>query len=84
MSDSTFNQFLSRGTSAQRLAYTPNPPTPVSGPLPGYLWFETDPPFNLYAWSGSVWLLIAAAIPGGIGAFMTAEQTDVQDWSVPR
>lgn len=54
MSDTTLNQFLSRGTSAQRIAYTPVPPTPAAGPSPGYSWFETDTGL-LYAWNGAAW-----------------------------
>lgn len=42
MTDSAFNQFVNYGTNADRLAYTPSPPTPASGPLPLYIWYETD------------------------------------------
>lgn len=42
MSDATLNRFLAYGTDAQRLAFTPAPPTPASGPSPAYVWFATD------------------------------------------
>lgn len=54
MADLTLNRFLARGTNAQRLAFTPDPPTPASGPSPTYLWYETDTG-NTYAWDGSAW-----------------------------
>lgn len=56
MTDSTLNRFLASGTNAQRLAFTPNPQTPASGPSPTYIWYETDTG-NTYAWkfSTSAW-----------------------------
>lgn len=42
MSDSTLNRFLASGTTAQRTAFTPSPPTPASGPNYGYFWWDTD------------------------------------------
>lgn len=41
-SDTTMNRFLARGTTAQRLAFTPSAPTPASGPLQGYFWYDSD------------------------------------------
>jgi hypothetical protein len=63
MTDSKLNQFLSRGTNAQRLAFTPSPPTPASGPSPTYLWYETDTGF-LFAYDGAAWHSVA---PGFVG-----------------
>ena len=60
MSDSKLNQFLARGTSAERVAFTPSPPTPASGPDPLYVWYETDTN-NTYVWDGSVWQLVSGA-----------------------
>lgn len=42
MTDSTLNRFVAEGTHTQRLAFTPTPPTPASGPAFGYFWLETD------------------------------------------
>jgi hypothetical protein len=55
MADSTLNSFLASGTSTERLAFTPNPPTPPSGPNPGYFWFETDTGIT-YSWNGTQWV----------------------------
>ena len=41
MTDSSLNAFLASGTTTARLAFTPSPPTPASGPSPGYLWWDT-------------------------------------------
>lgn len=68
MSDTTLNRFLSSGTHAQRLAFTPTQATPASGPSPTAFWFETDTG-NAYAWNfgTSAWVLL----PGSSGG--TAE-----------
>ena len=42
MADSTLNRFIASGTTAERTAFVPSPPTPASGPDPGYLWWDTD------------------------------------------
>lgn len=63
MADSTLNQFHSSGTTVERLAFTPTPPTPASGPDHGYTWFDTDLT-TLYAWDGAAW---QPAIVGGAG-----------------
>jgi hypothetical protein len=52
MTDSTLNRFLASGTNAERLAFTPNPPTPASGPSQSYLWHEEDTG-NTYCWNAS-------------------------------
>lgn len=56
MVDSTLNRFLASGTNAERLAFTPDPPVPASGPDPTYLWFETDTG-DSFAWDydGASW-----------------------------
>jgi len=41
MTDSILNAFLASGTTTARLVFTPSPPTPASGPSPGYLWWDT-------------------------------------------
>lgn len=67
MSDSTLNRFLASGTQAERLAFTPNPATPASGPDPTYFWFETDTG-NSYAWNfqTSAWFIVSTG--GGAAA----------------
>lgn len=57
MTDTILNNFISRGTNAERLAFTPAPPTPASGNHPSYVWFETDTK-NEYMWDGSGWQLV--------------------------
>lgn len=42
MADSTLNAFVASGTTAERTAFTPTPPTPASGPDSGYTWWDTD------------------------------------------
>lgn len=54
MADSRLNDFVSRGTNAERLAFTPTPPTPAGGNDPGYFFYETDTG-NTYAWDGAAW-----------------------------
>lgn len=70
MTDTTLNRFLSRGTNAQRLAFTPSPPTPASGPSPLYIWYETDTG-DTYAYDGS-WHKVNSAA----GANPTATASD--------
>lgn len=64
MSDTTLNRFLAQGTNAERLAFTPSPPTPASGPDPGYLFYETDTD-TLWSWDdvGSSWTQITSGSP---------------------
>ncbi len=79
MTDTTFNRFVASGSTAARLAFTPSPPTPASGPDPGYLWFDTTLS-ALYAWDvgtsswiatggggGGVTTLISEVSPSGTG-----------------
>lgn len=55
MSDTTLNRFVASGTAAERIAFTPSPPTPASGPDNGYVWYETDTGI-LYGWDGANWV----------------------------
>ena len=50
MTDTTLNRFLSSGTGAT--SETPVPPTPASGPDPGYLYTDLASG-DLYAWDGA-------------------------------
>ncbi len=72
MTDSTLNRFLASGTNAERLAFTPDPPTPASGPMPTYIWFEEDTE-DTFAWdfAGSAWVQINAG--AGVTYASTAE-----------
>jgi hypothetical protein len=53
------NDFISSGTNAERLAFTPTPATPPSGPNPSGLWLETDTD-DTYCWnfSSSAWVKV--------------------------
>ncbi len=77
MADSTLNRFHASGTTAERVAFTPTPPTPSSGPNFGYTWWDSDEQL-LYAWDtgladwvatggggGSATRAIVCAIDGG-------------------
>lgn len=65
MADSTLNSFLATGTTTQRLAFTPSPPTPASGPTPEYVWWDTTLQ-ALYAWNAGTAAWVAAG-GGGSG-----------------
>ena len=60
MSDLTLNRFVSRGTTAERTAFTPDPPTPASGPDHGVFWYDTDLD-AMYSWNGAAWEAAAVA-----------------------
>ncbi len=64
MSDTTLNQFVASGTNAERLAYTPSPPTVAAGPDSGYFFYETDTG-DTYSWDGSAWQIVGSG--GGSG-----------------
>lgn len=42
MSDTSTNRFNATGTTAERLAFTPDPGTPTPTPAQGYTWWDTD------------------------------------------
>lgn len=75
MSDVLMNQFVARGTAAERGAFTPDPPTAAAGPDHGYLWYETDTG-DLYAWDGSGWQSVN--LTGG-GQLRTADPSAPPD-----
>ena len=62
MSDTKLNQFLASGTNAERLLFTPSPPSVAAAPCPGSVWFETDTG-DTYAWDdgGGVWVQVNTA-----------------------
>jgi hypothetical protein len=49
MADGTINQFVGTGTTAERTAFVPDPPSPVNPPGNGYTFWDTDTQ-TLYAW----------------------------------
>src|SRR6185436_7613338 len=65
MADSTLNYFVASGTNAERLAFTPSPPSPSNAPPhPGYFFYETDTG-NTYSWDGAAWQPVGGS-GGGI------------------
>lgn len=68
MSDTTLNRFIASGTNAERLAFTPSPPTPASGPDPSYIWKETDGAGTTYMWNfdTAAWEAITGSVPDPI------------------
>jgi hypothetical protein len=69
MADSKLNQFLASGTNAERVAFTPTPPTPASGPDSGYFFFETDTN-NAYAWdsAAAAWVQVNTTLDAELTA----------------
>lgn len=74
MADSTLNSFIGRGTTTQRLAFTPSAPTPASGPDQGYLWWDTTLQEEFaYDFGTAAWVSTA----GGAASAITALTGDV-------
>lgn len=66
MADSTLNYFVASGTNAERLTFTPTPPSPANAPPhPGYFFYETDTG-NTYSWDGAAWQPVGGAGGGGV------------------
>src|SRR5438045_995988 len=63
MTDSTLNRFMASGTQAQRLAFTPSPPTPASGPNYLHIWFETDTGYTYLSANGAAWVRVNDGLP---------------------
>lgn len=69
MTDSTLNRYLASGTTTQRLAFVPDPPTPASGPSPSYLWWDTTLQAEYaYNFGTSAWVAVGG---GGAGTVTT-------------
>lgn len=61
MANTLLNEFVARGTAADRAAFVPDEPAnTLGGPTHGYLWWETDTE-RLWAWNGSAWERVVAA-----------------------
>jgi uncharacterized protein DUF5907 len=75
MTETTLNQFVSSGTNAERLAYTPVLATPAAGNDPSVVFAETDTG-DTYMWNfgGAAWVKIAE---GGSVNAITALTGDV-------
>jgi len=62
MSDTSLAKIIQYGTSAARIAFTPDP---AAGSQVLYLWYETDNPPDTFAWDGSAWVQIGGGGGGG-------------------
>lgn len=70
MSDTTLNRFFGQGTAAEMAAFTPDPPTPASGPDQAYYFYDTDND-ELNWWDGAAWQPVTTGggtIVGSTGA----------------
>lgn len=82
MADSTLNQFVASGTTAERTAFVPTPPSPASGPDPGYLWWDTDLQAEYaYDFGTAAWVATAGAAASAITA-LTGDVTATGPGSV--
>jgi hypothetical protein len=67
MSDSALNEFVSQGTTTQRLAQTPTPPTPASGsPLGYFCWDHTLQQMFAYDTIAAAWVAVASVAGTGV------------------
>lgn len=64
MSDPCLNYYVSKGTAAERAAFTPVHATPAAGPDPSAIFYETDTG-DTYMWDGAAWDKIGSAGGGG-------------------
>lgn len=64
MTDTALNYYLASGTNAARLAFTPSPPAPASGPSYSYLWYETDTTLT-YAYASGAWHVVSSGGASG-------------------
>jgi hypothetical protein len=65
--DSTLNAFVAQGTTTQRLAFTPTPPTPASGsPLGYYFWDHTLQQMFAYDTTSAAWVAVASVAGTGV------------------
>lgn len=58
MSDTSLNKIIQKGTTADRIAFTPNP---AAGSDVLYIWSDTDSEPDTYIWNGSAWVQINPA-----------------------
>jgi hypothetical protein len=63
MTDLTINRYVASGTQAQRLAFTPAPATPASGPSPLCIWYETDTGYTYLSANAAAWVRVNDGLP---------------------
>lgn len=63
MSDTSLNRIIQYGTTAERIAFVPDP---ASGSQVLYLWYDTDNAPDFYAWDGSNWVQLNSGAGAGI------------------
>lgn len=74
MADSSLNAFVAQGTTTQRNAFTPNPPTPASIGSMGIFWWDHTLQ-QMFAWDivGTAWVAVAPIAGSGVsGSGLTA------------
>lgn len=82
MSDTRINGYLSSGTNAERLAFTPDPAVPAAAPDAATLWYETDTG-DTYAWTVATgWEIVGGAGSGDL--LSTNNLSDVASPSTSR
>jgi hypothetical protein len=74
MADGTLNKFLGTGTTAERLAFTPVPPSPATPPGNGYTFWDADLQ-TLYAWDDGTAAWVAVSGGGGGITELTGDVT---------
>lgn len=81
MADRYLNQFLARGSAAQRAAFTPSPPSPDVGPVHAYLWWDIDTEL-LYAWDGATWVQVRDLTPASAASriLLRGSAAGAGDW----
>lgn len=89
MPDGTINAFVGTGTTAERLAFVPDPPSPATPPGNGYTFFDVDLQ-TLYSWDAgaSAWVAAGGAstqpvtvgvtVDGGGAAITTGQKGYIQ------
>lgn len=78
MADLTLNRYIASGSTAARLAFTPSPATPGSGPAFGEVWWDTDLQ-ALFAWNVGTAAWVAVAGSGTVAASAIAQILRRQD-----
>lgn len=78
--DRLLNDFLAYGTHAQRLAFTPSPPIPASGPSPAYVWYETDTGLE-YTYAAAAWHLTGSTGIGNVSGPGSSTDRAIATWN---
>jgi len=64
MSDTSLNKIIRYGTTADRIAFIPDP---AVGSQVLYIWFDEDNQPDTFVWDGSAWIQINTTAGGGTG-----------------